>query len=161
MIYFQEAMADAVSIPVFSSSLLQVPLVSMLLGKKQKVGIITFSSLELTDEHLRRAGIDETVPIAVYGLERLPPERAWHGEKGITELKPEKRLKQIEDRLVYAADQLISENPDVGAIVLECTNLPPGAAAIQEATGLPVFDVITLLNWAYDTVVRERFIGFM
>lgn len=158
MIYFQEAMAEAVSIPVLSSSLLQVPLVSRLLGKGQKVGIITFDSRELSKEHLRRAGIDESIPIAIFGLETLPPEKRWNS---IGELDPQKRLEIIEDRVVYAAKQLIAKNPDVGAIVLECTYLPPAAAAVQEATGLPVFDVTTLLNWAYDAVVRKRFEGFM
>lgn len=158
MVYFQEAMAEAVDIPVFSSSLLQVPWVSRLLDKRKKVGIITFDSRELSEEHLRRAGIDESVPIAIYGLENLPPERSWYN---INELDPEKRLEIIEDRLVYAAEQLISKNLNVGAIVLECTNLPPGASAVQEATGLPVFDVVTLLNWAYNAVMRKRFKGFM
>lgn len=158
MIRFQEAMADAVSIPVFSSSLLQVPWVSRLLGKGQQVGIITFDSNELSKDHLKQAGIDESVPIAIFGLDMLPAKKSWYN---IDELDPQKRLKMIEDRLVYAANQLVSRNPNVGAIVLECSNLPPAAASIQEATGLPVFDVTTLLNWAYDSVVRERFTGFM
>lgn len=156
-IYFQEAMAKAVSIPVASSSLLQVPIVSRLLGKGQKVGIITADSRELSKEHLRHAGIDDSVPIAIFGMEMLPPEKS----SKIIELDPKKRLKIIEDRTVYAAKQLVSKNPDVGAIVLECTGLPPAAAAVQEATGLPVFDTVTLLNWVFDAVVRKRFAGFV
>jgi hypothetical protein len=136
-IYFQEEMAKAVSIPVLSSSLLQVPIVSRLLGKGQKVGISTGDSRELSKEHLRR------------------------DFRSISELDPQKRLKLIEDRAIYAAKQLISKNPDVGAIVFECTILSPAAAAVQEATGLPVFDAVTLLNWAFGAVVRRRFTGFV
>lgn len=158
MSYFQPVMAAAVDIPVFSSSLLQVPIVSSLIGGDRTVGIITFNSRELSKEHLTRVGIDNSIPISIFGLEGLPAERSWYG---ISEVEPEKRFELIEDRVVYAATQLISENPNVGAIVLECTNLPPASAAVQNATGLPVFDVVTLLNWAYDSVVRKRFWGFV
>lgn len=157
MIYFQEAMANAVNIPVFSSALLQVPVVSRLIGKGKKVGIIVWDSSNLTKEHLKRAGIDESMPIVILGLETMPAE----GDANITELEPEKRLEVLENHLVYSAKRLVSEHPDLGAIVLECTNLPPAAAAVQKATGLPVFDVTTLLNWAYDAVVRKKFTGFM
>jgi len=158
MSYFQPAMAAAVDIPVFSSSLQQVPIVSGLIGKDKKVGIITFDLRALSKEHLTRVGIDDSVPIAVFGLNTLPAERSWYG---ISEVEPKKRLELIEDRITYAATQLVKANPDIGAILLECTNLPPAGAAVQKATGLPVFDVITLLNWAYDTVVRRRFKGFV
>jgi Asp/Glu/hydantoin racemase len=158
MSYFQPVLAAAVEIPVFSSSLLQVPLVSRLIGRDRKVGIITFDSRELSKEHLIRAGIDDSIPITIYGLDMLPSDRSWYD---IRELKPDKRLKLSEDRLIFSANQLISMNEDIGAIVFECTNLPPGAAAVQKATGLPVFDVTTLLNWAYNAVVRRRFVGFV
>jgi Asp/Glu/hydantoin racemase len=158
MSYFQPAMAAAVDIPVFSSSLQQVPIVSGLIGKDKKVGIITFDARELSKEHLIRVGINDSVPIAVFGLNMLPSERNWYG---ISEVEPKKRLELIEDRITYAATQLVKANQDIGAILLECTNLPPAGAAVQKATGLPVFDVITLLNWAYDTVVRRRYTGFV
>jgi len=158
MSFFQPVMAAAVDIPVFSSSLLQVPIVSRLIGKDRAVGIITFNSQKLSKEHLRRAGIDDSIPVSIFGLERLPQERSWYG---ITEVEPEKRLELIEDRVAYAATQLVSENPKIGAIVLECTNLPPSSAAVQKATGLPIFDVVTLLNWAFDSVVRKRYSGFV
>jgi hypothetical protein len=52
--------------------------------------------------------------------------------------------------IVEAGRRLVTVHPDIGAIVLECTNMPPYAAAVRAATGLPVHDITTLLNsrWA-------------
>ena len=42
---------------------------------------------------------------------------------------------------------LLARHPEVAAIVLECTNLPPYAAALQAATGLPVYDSYSMIAW--------------
>ena len=39
--------------------------------------------------------------------------------------------------VVEAGKELVAPHPDVGAIVLECTNMPPYAAALQAEVGLP------------------------
>ena len=59
------------------------------------------------------------------------------------------------------AQQLVAEHPDVGAILLECSDMPPFAAAIQRAVGLPVFDFITMINWIYHGVVQRPYEGFL
>lgn len=161
MVWFQEAMANAVGIPVFSSALLQVPMVSRLVGEKQKIGIITFNADNLTREHLRRAGIDDKIykRVAVIGLNEIPPKMVGYTE--IREFEPEKRLVEEEKLTVYISRKLVASHPEIGAIVFECTHLPPSAVAVQQATGLPIFDVTTLLNYAYNSIVRKRFSGFM
>jgi Asp/Glu/hydantoin racemase len=63
--------------------------------------------------------------------------------------------------LVKVATRLISENPDVGAIVLECTNMTPYAAAIQEKVSLPIFDIYTLVQMVHLAAVRNAFSGYM
>lgn len=151
--YFQDEIAEAVNVPVFTSSLIQVPLVSKILGKKKRIGIICASSPALTTMHLRKAGIDESIPVAVAGLDKY-----WSMVRG---QDPKKRLTGFGKGLSTVAQQLVSNNPDIGAFVLECTNFPPGAAAVQEATGLPVFDIITLVYMIHDVVVRKRYVGYM
>ena len=63
--------------------------------------------------------------------------------------------------ILKKAKQLVSENPDVGAIVLECTNMPPYARDIQQATGLPVFDIVTLVNFVQQALVKKSYCGIM
>jgi Asp/Glu/hydantoin racemase len=57
------------------------------------------------------------------------------------------------DEHVRVARRLAAEHPDLGAIVLECTNMPPYAADIQRATGVPVFDVISLVRLVHAALV--------
>ena len=54
--------------------------------------------------------------------------------------------------MVAVAEELVNENPEIGAIVLECTDLPPCAPAIRASTGLAVFDIVTLLKMVYDAI---------
>lgn len=59
---------------------------------------------------------------------------------------------------VAVARRLVRNHPDVGAIVIECTNLVPFSPLVHKATGLPVFDLVTLSDMVYDAVtVPERF----
>ena len=48
-----------------------------------------------------------------------------------------------------AARDLLARHPGIDTIVFECTNLPPYKKAVQDAVGLPVFDVLDLLKGFY------------
>jgi len=152
---FQREMAAAVNVPVFTSSLMQVPLVHAMLKPSQKVGIITIHSRSLTRKHLAAVGVD-TVPHVIVGTEE---EKEF--SRVILDDEPVLDVERSEKELVRVARKLTAGHPGVGAIVLECTNMPPYAAAIQEETGLPVFDIHTLINWVYHAVVKGRFEGLM
>ncbi|WP_242400974.1 aspartate/glutamate racemase family protein [Acetobacter okinawensis] len=66
---------------------------------------------------------------------------------------------KAEQDVVNAALQLVKDNPDVGAIVLECTNMPPYAAAVAQATGLPVYDIYTAVSWFMSGLRPRRFLA--
>jgi len=48
---------------------------------------------------------------------------------------------------VNAALAMQQANPNLGAIVLECTNMVPYAADIQQATGLPIYSIHSFVSW--------------
>jgi Asp/Glu/hydantoin racemase len=141
LVKYQDALAAAVAVPVFTSSLLLVPLVHRLLAPGRRVGIMTVNAPALRAEHLRGAGIGDEVPLAVAGLE---------GEKEFTRVLLDNELELDVDAAraehIRVARRLVDEHPDVGAIVLECTNMPPYAADIQQETGRPVFDIVSLVT---------------
>ena len=66
----------------------------------------------------------------------------------------------IEAETVACAKELTQLHPDMGAIVLECSMLPPYAKAVQDATGLPVFDFITMINYFHDATHRQPYRGY-
>jgi Asp/Glu/hydantoin racemase len=141
---YQRELAAAVRVPVFTSSLLLVPLVHRMLPAGRRIGIMTVSAATLTREHLAAAGIDASVPLAIAGLET---------EKEFTRVllgdELELDVDAARDEHVRVARRLVAEHSDVGAIVLECTNMPPYAGDVQRATGLPVFDIVALVRMVH------------
>lgn len=153
---FHKELAAAIDVPVFSSSLVQAGLVYAMLRPDQKVGIITANKPSLTERHFVGAGI-ENVPKVVIGLEDSAFFKGMLEGDGGHEID----VQQTAADMQAAAKRLVTENPDVGAIVLECTNMPPFARAVQEATGLPVFDIVTLTEYVYHAVVQRDYHGTM
>lgn len=138
---FQQELAAAIDVPVATSSLMQVPWVQATLPPGRRVGLVTVSAASLSPQHLAAVGVSADTPVA--------------GTEGGREffrvlIKAEKEEMDIdlaEQDVVAAALRLAAEHPEVGAIVLECTNMPPYAAAVQAATGLPVYDIYSLITW--------------
>lgn len=145
---FQRELAEALPVPVATSSLLQVPWLRALLPARQVVGLVTIDAASLSADHLHAVGIDGDVPI-----EGMPPDGEF--ARRLLNDEPTLDVAQAEREVVAAAERLIARRPDVGAIVLECTNMPPYGHAVRCATGRPVFDVITLLNWVWSGVVTS------
>ena len=138
---FQKPMADALSVPVFTSSLMQVPFVQQLIGADKKVEVITANKGSLTEEHFRACGIGPEICPVVVGL-----EEAEEWSKIFDKPDESFDLEKVENEIITAALGGIEENPSVGAIVLECTDLPPFARKIGRATGLPVFDFSSMIT---------------
>ena len=55
------------------------------------------------------------------------------------------------------ARELVGRHPEVGAIVLECTNMCPYSADVAEAVGLPVYDFVSFVNWFRSGLAPRRF----
>jgi Asp/Glu/hydantoin racemase len=147
---FQPELAAAVSIPVFTSSLMLVPLVHRMLPAGRAVGILTVNASALRAEHMVGAGIAPDVPMVVAGLET---------EKEFTRVMLDDQLtldvETARQEHLTVVRRMMDSHPEIGAIVLECTNMPPYADAIRRLTGLPVFDLTTLLAWGA-AATRQR-----
>jgi Asp/Glu/hydantoin racemase len=154
MALYQKELAAQVSIPVFSSSLIQIPLIHQMAGGRGRVGVITARAAALTAAHLEAVGADG-IPIAVAGMEAQPEfsEVILHSKR----MALDERTLAAE--LVETGRALIERAPDVTSIVLECTDLPPYAHALQEALGLPVADLTTLAEMVHSITARGAYLG--
>ena len=149
---FQQELAAAVAVPVATSALMQVPWVQSTLPPGKRVGVVTISGATLTPAHLAAAGAPLDTPIA--GTE--------NGREFFRVLikaeQDDMDIALAEQDIVDAGRELATRHPEVGAIVLECTNMPPYAAALQAAVNLPVYDIYSMINW-FHTGLRPRVFG--
>ena len=60
--------------------------------------------------------------------------------------------------LLAAAEWLLLRHPEVGALVLECANFPPHSRALSAAFGLPVFDMVSMVNWLHAALYPDSFL---
>lgn len=147
---FQAPLAAAVNVPVASSSLLQVAMVQAMLPSTQTVGVITISSDTLTKAHLEAANVPLNTPIVGTDNGRALTRVILNDE---TDLDVEKARTDVID----AGRRLLEENSQVGAIVLECTNMAPYAADLQFALGVPVYSIVSFINWFHAGLSPARF----
>ncbi|MEK6215840.1 MAG: aspartate/glutamate racemase family protein, partial [Boseongicola sp.] len=147
---FQEELATAVQVPVATSSLMQVGLVNATLPPGKRSGILTISASALTDRHLAAAGVPKNTPIGT-----------TEGGREFTEAILGNALELDVDASradnVEAAMALVGSHPEIGALVLECTNMTPYAADIRAAVDCPVFTVESFVSWFHSGLVPRRY----
>ena len=159
--FFQKDVAEAVDIPVFMSSLLQVPFIQQVIGPAKKVGIICAQHQYLSEQHLMNVGIEPGSNYVIagaqdeYGVSEF--DNLWNPNKRPE--VPEAYYDKAEKQMVRCAREFVDKNQDIGAIMLECTGMQPFARAVQREVDLPVFSWGTLLDYAYSVVNHRDYYG--
>jgi hypothetical protein len=159
--YFQKAIAGTVDVPVFMSSLLQVPLAQQLIGPQKVVGIMAAQKQFMTDAHLQAVGIQPGSNYVLAGAEDdyECPEfgKLWNAD---TRPDPaEANYDKAEADFVAACVDFYQQHPNMGAMMLECTGMQPFARAIQREIDIPIFSWGTLLDYAYSVAVHRDYYG--
>ena len=147
---FQKDLAAAVGVPVATSSLMQVALVNATLPPGKRCGILTISASTLTPAHLVAAAVPGGTPIGT-------TEGGREFTRAVLGNEPELDVELAREDNVAAACELVAANPDLGAIVLECTNMVPYAQAIRTAAGLPVYSILSFVNWFQSSLDPRQF----
>ena len=154
---YQTDMAEALNVPVALSSLVQLPWIATLLKKDQTIGVLTAQKDSFTDALLDSCGISvelrKRLIVNDLGHENqfsCIPEGRGNFDNGI-----------VRQEVVGKAIEIIKKAPQTGAILLECSDMPPYAYAVQAATGLPVFDFTTLIRWLHSSVAQSPYDGFI
>jgi len=153
--HFQKEASEKLNLPTFLSSILQAPVIIQGLKPDQKLGIICANASGFTSSLLNQCGVNDLSRVVITGSESCAEFQ------NIEESTGHFNSRKIEQELAGLAKQLVSKNPEIGAILLECSDMPPYARAVQNAVRLPVFDFISLINWVYNGAVRRPFAGFI
>jgi len=159
--WFQREVAASVKVPVFMSSLLQVPFAQQLIGADRLVGILVARAGYLADHHLEsvgvRIGTNYVIEGAMDGLRCEEFDHLWTG--GLRTDPPSADYDKAEAEFVAVGAEFFRKHPAMGAMVLECTGMPPFARALQRVIDIPVFSWGTLLDYAYGVVVHRDYYG--
>ncbi|KNZ32423.1 MAG: hypothetical protein AD742_11725 [Methylibium sp. NZG] len=138
LVLFQRELQAALPVPVWTSSLLLLPELQDALPAGRRVGVVTADAASLAADHLRCAGASADTPI-----EGLAPGCTL--QRTLLNDEPQLDVDAARHATVEAAQRLVARHPEVAAIVLECTNLPPYADAVRTATGRPVHGITDLI----------------
>jgi aspartate/glutamate racemase len=154
MAAYQDVVAAAVSVPVFMSSLLQAPMLLRMIGPHQHLGLLVANRAGITESVLRGAGITDPSRLRLQGLDHKP-----HFNEAIMQEVGRLDEDRIRAEVVEAAVEAVEADPQIGAIMLECSDLPPYARSIHEATGRPVFDWAGFIRYVHDAVSPRSYRG--
>ena len=146
----QGELARACGVPVATSSLMQVAAVEALLPPGKRAGILTISRASLTEEHLALAGAPLDAPIG-------GTDDGREFTRVILDDEPELDVDLARQDVVEGARRLVEDYPEVGALVLECTNMCPYSADVAEAIRLPVYDFVSFVTWFRSGLQPRRF----
>ena len=136
--------------PVATSSLLQIPLVQSILPKGKRVGVLTADKDALSPDHFRAVGCPVDLPVV-----GMPPDGIFRHNNRTGQPVVDHAAQERE--VLGMAETLLRENPDVGAIVSECTKLPPYSAQIEATFGVPVYDIVGFVEWFHAGLKPRRY----
>ena len=141
---FQQDFANEFKIPCMLSSLCQIPMASMLLGKGEKIGVLAANASPVNQELFNIMGINTAIPIYIKGLQDKP-----HFNKVVNMDGPLIDTDVMKREIIESATEMLKEEPAIKVIVCECTLLPVYRQTIKEVTKLPVFDWELMLDHLY------------
>eukprot|EP00435_Cladocopium_sp_Y103_P048651 s2477_g14.t1 len=150
MHFYQEFVRDYATVPVFMSALVQVPTMAAALEPDERILILTAnesSFMESRDALLSAGGrpFCDFNRVLVRGCEHVPGFEAVANADLVDNIKVQENLGKYVKAILEQEKE--SDKGPIKSILLECTQMPHYAAAIRQTTGLPVFDVVTCVNF--------------
>ena len=149
----QPVIAQHVDIPVLTSPLIMIPIIHRMLKPDQSIIVVTASKRLPTNELFEAVGANLDDRFVVAGLD--DPQTFYSMCMGGSAISYDTGdlFKDVVDA--------VEDTQNSGAVLLECTILPPFAAGLKQATGLPVFDFIACVEWMHRAVIPKSYHGFL
>lgn len=154
---YHDKVAEHIDIPVALSSLVQLPWIASLLKPTQTIGIITADKSSFSEHLLDSCG----VPIELRKRLVIKDAKQTNEFNCVIEQRGSWDNTIAKEEIVALGKEIMQEYPQTGAILLECSDMPPYAYAVQAEAQVPVFDFITLINWLHQSVCQKPYEGFI
>jgi hypothetical protein len=151
---FHAEVAEALDIPVALSTIVMAPWIKSLIKPSQKIGVLTADAKSLSPRLFKNCFVDPSDLI----IKDMRHESQF---SAILEYRGHFDNAEVTNEIVNKALELLEEKEDVGAILLECSDMPPYAYAVQAATQLPVFDYITMINYLHKATTQKPYSGWI
>ena len=155
--HYQKVVQERIDTPFFSSSLMMMPMIVQSLPRNKKVGVLTANGpLLASGQAMENCGLSRELQasrVVVEGCEN-DPEFAY-----AMSLEGKFNANRMERDILNGIKRLLEKDKDIAMIMLECTELPPHAVAVQKMAKMPVWDYTSLTNWIYSGCVRRPFVG--
>lgn len=152
---FHSEVAEALDIPVALSTLVMAPWIRSMIKPSQKIGVLTADAKSLTQKLFNSCRVEDPGQLIIKDLRHAPEFSA------ILEYRGHFDNEIVRQEVTGKALELLEENEDIGAILLECSDMPPYAYSVQAATQLPVFDFITLINFLHKATTQKPYCGWI
>jgi Asp/Glu/hydantoin racemase len=147
---FQRELAEHASVPVATSSLMQAQAIQALLPSGKRVGILTIDAAALTPTHLTAANVPDGTPV-------MGTEGGREFTRAILGNEETLDCALAEADILEAGHALVARDPQVGAVLLECTNMAPYSRSLAQALKRPVFDIYAFTTWFHAGLVPRDF----
>jgi aspartate/glutamate racemase len=151
MALLQNKIAAEVTVPVYVSSIMQIPLISQMIGGR-KLGILVADKKSFTPDYLEIVNA-KNIPHCVAGMIQHEEFRSVIIDRTRSDLN----IDLLREKVLFEVGKLYEENPDIGALLIECTDLPPFARDIQKLINKPVFDILTLTQMVHAAIIRKEY----
>lgn len=143
---WQKEIASVLRVPVFTSSLIQIPWVYEMVGRRGRIGVMTIDASSLTKDHLKGVSA-EAIPLVIRGVRR---EGEFYRVFAMNHQDLD--YSKAEQEVVGEVSNLVKENRDLSAIILECTNMSVFRKAIRKEIGIPLFDHLSLMDYVWSSL---------
>jgi len=155
--HYQKAVQERIDTPFYSSSLMMMPMIVQSLPRNKKVGVLTANGpLLASGQAMENCGLSRELQasrVVVEGCENDPEFASVMMGNGTMDAA------KFERDVLAGIKRLLKKDKDIAMILLECTELPPHAVAVQKMVKMPVWDYTSLTNWIYSGCVRRPFVG--
>ena len=155
--HYQKVVQERIDTPFFSSSLMMLPMMVQSLPRNKKVGVLTANGPLLAEGYaMENCGLSRELQasrVVVEGCQDDPEFAA------VMSLNGKLNANLFERDILEGIKRLLKKDKDIAMILLECTELPPHAVAVQKMVKMPVWDFTSLTNFVYSGCVRRPFVG--